>query len=310
MPTMNAFVINSFQAPEVVPARVPVPQIGAEELLIRVAAVGVGIHDSTFLPNHPSFPFPIGIEAAGVIEQAGPAATTHRVGDRVAFVSMMQPKGGVWAEYAAVHKDSLILAIPDGMSFEQAAAVPVAGNTILRAYHALPAMPVGGRLFIAGASGAIGTFAIQLACKRGWQVAASASPQNHDYLRELGASLAVDYQKPQWPEEILQHYPGGVDSALAIQPSTTAPSMGVVRDGGSVITVSGDQVAPSRGIRVAGLDHGADVRAELEELMNDIVAGTVKLVIEQRYPFAEARAALAKVQTRHARGKIVLTLQD
>lgn len=308
MKTMNAFVIPTPDAPAITPARIPLPRIGAGELLVRIKAVGVGVHDSYFLPRQLSYPYPIGIEAAGVVEEAGPATTGFQAGDKITFVSTMQPKGGVWAEYAVVDSNSLILSIPEQMSFEQAAAIPVAGNTTLRALRALPNIPAGGTIFIAGASGAIGTFAVQLARQRGWQVAASASRRNHDYLMELGAALAVDYQQPDWPQKVLRRYPAGVDGALAIQPNTTTSSISVVRAGGTVVTVSGDQALPTRGINVTGLAYDADVRDELYALMKDIVSGDLKLVIEQTYPFGDALAALAKVQTRRARGKIVLSL--
>ncbi len=191
------------------------------------------------------------------------------------------------------------------MSFEHAAAVPVAGNAALRALHALQPMGEGDCLCIAGASGAVGTFAIQLAQARGWQVAASASPGNHDYLRSLGAALAVDYRDPQWPEKVRQWQPDGVDGALAVQPQTTADSARVVKRGGTVVTVSGDRDTPP-GVRVTGLAYHVDVQRELLALMADIVAGEVQLVIEQVLPFADGLSALAKVQTRRARGKTVL----
>lgn len=274
---------------------------------MKVKAVGVGIHDSYFLPREMSYPYPIGIEAAGVVAQAGDAVTGYAPGDRIAFVSMMQPKGGVWAQYAAVRTDSLIVPIPEGMSFEQAAAIPVAGNSTLRALHALPAISEGGSIFVAGASGAIGTFALQLARARGWQVAASASPRNHDYLRSLGAALAVDYHDVGWPEQVRQWRPDGVDGALAVQPQTTADCAQVVKHGGTVVTVSGDPDAPP-GVRVTGLAYHVDVRAELMALMADIVTGDMQLVVEQVYPFSDALSAMAKVHTRRARGKSVLSL--
>ncbi|WP_218778565.1 quinone oxidoreductase family protein [Microbacterium esteraromaticum] len=305
---MNAFVLASSgaHAPEF--ASVAVPQVGERELLVRIMAVGVGIHDSYFLPGGMAFPFPIGIEAAGIVEAIGAGVDSHKVSDRIAFVSMMQPKGGVWAEYAVISVDSLILPMPDAMTFEQAAAVPVAGNTALRALRALTDLPDDGSLFIAGASGAVGTFAVQLANQRGWAVAASASPRNHDYLIELGARLAVDYHEADWSEDVLRWSTDGVDGAIAIQPNTTASSMRVVKSGGAVVTVSADQVESAGGVHVTGLAYGADVRSELDALMDDIMTDRITLKIEQVYPFAEADRALAKVQTRRARGKIVLSL--
>ena len=307
---MKAAVISGAGNRHVELAKVPIPSNGPDELLVRNKAIGVGIHDSYFLPPGFSTPFPIGIEAAGIVEHVGSRLTGHyRPGDRIAYVSINQLKGGTWAEYAVVGADSLIVAIPEGMDFEQAAAVPVAGNSTLRALHALPVIPEGGSIFVAGASGAIGTFAVQLARARGWEVAGSASPHNHDYLLSLGATKTVDYHGPAWTEEILSWMPGGVDGALAVQPDTTTASISVVKDGGTVVTVSGDQVArPQRGVTVTGLAYQVDVREELAVLVDDILDGRLRLEIERVYPFDDALAALDKVQTRHARGKIVLSL--
>ncbi|MDO5737048.1 MAG: NADP-dependent oxidoreductase [Propionibacteriaceae bacterium] len=305
--SMKAFVIPSpDQGVEL--ARVPVPGIGTDELLVRIHAVGVGIHDSYFLPPEISYPFPIGIEAAGVIEEVGADVTSWHPGARVAFVSSMQAKGGTWAEYAVVRADAMIVPIPEALSFEQAAAVPVAGNTALKVFRVLASVPEGGSVFVAGASGAIGTFVIQLARARGWQVAGSASRRNHDYLTSLGAAKVVDYHDASWPEEILEWSPGGVDAAVAIQPNTTADSMRVVKDGGTVVTVSGDQVAPTRGVRIEMPPHTVDVREELSAFMQQIADEEVHLTIEHVFAFDDALQALAKVQTRSARGKTVLSL--
>lgn len=156
---MRAFVKVRADADEIEPAEVAIPQIDDDELLVRVEAVGVGVHDAYFLPSDAPYPLPIGIEAAGVVEQVGSAVRAHRPGDRIAFVSAMQPKGGTWAEYAAVRANSLIVSVPANLGFVEAAAVPVAGNTALRAVNALGDRPAGGSLFVAGGSGAIGTLA-------------------------------------------------------------------------------------------------------------------------------------------------------
>ncbi|OFE15436.1 quinone oxidoreductase [Humibacillus sp. DSM 29435] len=303
---MKAFVLPYAGAELPQLAEVAPPATSADELLVRVKAVGVGIHDSYFLPGDATYPYPIGIEAAGVVETAGLAVTAHHPGDRVAFVSSMQPKGGTWAEFVAVRADSLIVSVPETMSFVEAAALPVAGNTVLRALRALG--PAAGSLFIAGGSGAIGTLAIQLAVRRGWRVAASASEGNRDYLRSLGAELAVDYRDPCWAAQVLRWMPGGVDAAIAVQPDTSTGSLGVVRDGGGLISISGDRLEPERGIVVQVVPHSADVGDELSRLMLDVAAGEVRVEIEQVLAFEDAGEALAKVATRHARGKIVLQL--
>lgn len=174
--------------------------IELSEVLVQVHAAGVGIHDSYFLPKDAQYPYPIGIEGAGVIEEVGSAVAGYKRGDRITFVSSMQSKGGTWAQYAAVNAQSLIMAIPSGLDFVQAAAIPVAGNTVVRALSALQVTPAGGTLFITGGSGAIGSLGIQLARQRNWRVGASASTTNHDYLKSLGAEMVVDYHDPDWTD--------------------------------------------------------------------------------------------------------------
>lgn len=169
----------------------------------------------------------------------------------------------------------------------------------------------GERLFVAGASGAIGTLVIQLAKARGWQVAASASVENHEYLAALGADLTVDYRQEDWPDRVRLWADGrGVDGAIAIQPGTSDDSMRAVRDGGSLITVSADPVQARRGISVEVVTNAIDVRRELEELMTAVAAGRYRLVVERVYPFERGLEALHKTQTRHARGKQVIAIDQ
>ncbi|WP_207345274.1 zinc-binding dehydrogenase [Arthrobacter sp. E3] len=244
---------------------------------------------------------------AFVLSAAG-ASTGFPPGERIAFVSSMQPKGGTWAEYAAVKGSSLIIPIPDNVDFVHAAAIPVAGNTVLRALHALTGMPSGGSLFIAGGSGAIGTLGIQLARQHKWRVGASASAANHGYLRSLGAEFVVDYHCPDWVEQVRQWMPDGVDGALAVQPGTAAETLGVVKNGGQLVPISGDTAAPERDIEVAGIPYQVEVHAEVLQLMNDVAAAEIHVELEHVHPFEDALAALARVQTRRARGKTVLQL--
>lgn len=302
---MRAIAKRSGDPDDLVLQDVPIPEIGEDELLVKLRAVGVGIHDSYFLPSDVAYPYPIGIEGAGTVADVGSGVTSYEPGDRVAFISLMQPKGGTWAEFAVLAKDALILRIPEGMTFAQAAAVPIAGNTALKALKVLP-LRRGDSLFIAGASGAIGTLAIQLATARGWRVAASASRANHEHVRSLGADAAFDYREADWPDQVQRWAPGGVDAAIAIQPRTSADSLRAVRDGGFVVTVSADPIQSERGIRVTTVDNEIDVRQELRGLMTDIANGTYRLVIERSYPFDAGLEALRKTQTRHARGKQVI----
>lgn len=305
---MKSFVTPRAGGNTVELAHVPIPHIDADEILVSVKTVGVGIHDSYFLPRDAQYPYPIGIEAAGVVETVGSGVTDRRVGDRIAFVSQMQPKGGTWAEYVAVKADSQIVSVPSDMDFAQAAAVPVAGGTVLRTMHGLPAFSQGDSLFIAGGSGAIGTFAIQLAVRAGWRVAASSSKSNHEYMHNLGAELTVDYHDPRWSEQVLEWMPNGVNAAIAVPPDTATGCLSVLRPGGKVVSVSGDRAISDPDSPVEMLPFGITIDDELKQLMEHITTGEMHLEIEHEYPFADAADALAKVQTRHARGKLVLQL--
>lgn len=102
----------------------------------------------------------------------------------------------------------------------------------------------------------------------------------------------------------------GVDGALAIQPGTGVTSMAVVRDGGKVVTVSGDRVQPERGITLDQVMAHVGTRLDLAQLAKDVAEGNIRVVIEQSYPFEQGVAALERSNTRHARGKLVIMVGD
>lgn len=285
-------------------ADVPVPAPDAGEVLVRLHAIGVGLHDRWFLPPDARFPYPIGIEGAGVIEACGAGVTGFAPGDRVLFVNSLQPKGGTWAEFTVVPRRALV-PVPAGLDFVHAAALPVAGGTAMAAMRQVGPV-AGATLFIGGASGAIGTLAVQLARAHGMRVAASASAANRDYLRGLGAELAVDYRAPGWVDVVRDWGGCGVDAAIAIPAGTGADSIHTVRDGGRLVTISGDRVAPERGITVSQVTVEGDTAQALAGLAVDVAQGRIRLGIERVYPFVDAVAALEKTETRHARGKIIV----
>ncbi len=306
MEKMKAFVRTSSQNQNVELAEMPIPEINNNEVLIQVQGFGVGIHDRYFIPNDANFPYTIGSEAAGIITKTGDEISRFRTGDRVILTSILQPKGGCWAEYVAVLEASLI-PLPDKMEFIEGAAIPVAGKTAIESMRALDPNK-GDTLFVAGASGAIGTLFIQLAAAEGIRIIGSASAKNHEYMLSLGAEKAVDYSDPNWKMQVKQWMPKGVDAALAIQPGTGKDSVDVVKDGGKVITVSGDQVEAERNITVRQFEHHQDTQESVNKLAFDIAEGKVRLVIERIYPFEQAIDALEKAETRHAKGKLVVSV--
>jgi NADPH:quinone reductase-like Zn-dependent oxidoreductase len=303
---MKAYVRQSAESGRVELADVPVPEIDEHEVLVEIRGFGVGVHDRYFIPSDASFPYPIGTEGAGVIAKIGGKVADFRLGDRVILSTSLQPKGGTWAQFTAVPEVSLIR-MPDELDFVRASGIPVAGTSALESMKALD-LTEGDTLFIAGASGAIGTLVIQLAAAHGVRVVGSASSKNHEYMRSLGAEKAVDYSNPDWQEQVRAWMPGGVDAALAIQRGTGVDSMAVVRSGGKVITVSGDSFTPERGITVRQFLHHRETWREVIGLARDIAAGRIQLVIERVYPFDRTIEALEKTETRRARGKIVVSV--
>lgn len=201
--------------------------------------------------------------------------------------------------------------MPDALTYEQGATIPIAGKTALECMRELN-LKRGEHLFIAGASGAIGTFVIQMAKAKGVHISASASPKNHDYMKSLGAEHTVDYNDANWISKVQEWSNGGVDKALAIQPGTGIESIQVVKTGGELITVSGDNTAvtPQRDIEIRQMSHQLFTNQELTDLVSSIAQGNMKVVIEKEYSFHDALEALKKTETRRARGKIIVQIDE
>ena len=303
---MKAFVRTNATTQEIKLQEVEIPEIQSDEVLIKVAAFGVGIHDRYFIPSGVRFPYVIGSEGAGIIKEKGSEVKDFNIADKVIFTTILQKEGGSWAEYA-VAKQTALIKLPGNLTAEEGASIPIAGKTALECMRELN-LNNGDSLFIAGASGAIGTFVIQLAKAKGIRISASASQKNHDYMKSLGVEQTVDYDDPEWIIKVKEWSNGGVDKALAIQPGTGIGSIQVIKSKGELITVSGDHtsVSPQRNIEVRQMGHQLFTNREMTELVNDIALEKIKVVIEKTYSFADALNALKKTETRRARGKLVV----
>lgn len=174
--------------------------------------------------------------------------------------------------------------------------------------HKLNDFQSGDTLFVTGASGAIGTFVIQMAAAKGIRVAGSASQENQEYMLSLGAEKAVDYADPNWKDDIKQWFPAGVTAALAIQSNTAEGCIDIVKDGGTLVTDSMDKVEPRRNIHVFQFENHDGMQLQLFQLAEDITQRKIRLILEHVYPFDQAITALEKTETRHARGKTVIRL--
>lgn len=285
-----------------------IPKINDNEILVEVMAIGVGIQDTYYFPPFSNYPYTIGIEGSGIIKQVGKKVKRFKVNDRIAYISINEIKGGTYADYVVLGKNSLVIKIPNDMGFVEAAAIPVSGNTMIKTIKALQ-LKKNDRVFIAGASGSNGTLLIQMIKEIGCKISASASKANHEYLRSLKVDKTVDYNDSNWSQQILDWTPGGVDVAIAIQPNTSSDCINVVRDNGKIISISGDSFKCERGIKEIAFPYTIDVLDDLNILYDKVTKKDIVIVIESIYDFNEALIAIDKVKSRKARGKSVILVK-
>lgn len=282
----------------------PVPEQGPNEVLIQVRAAGVGPWDVKTregMFGQRSFPHVLGMEASGVVEKVGEDVADLRERDDIFVYS-----GGCYAEYVAAPAEK-VARKPTSLSFEEAAGVPVAGATAYQGLVEEIGLKEGETVLISGASGGVGTMAVQIAASLGARVLGAASPRNHEYLRSLGAAEAIDYND-DWVAAVRTIAPAGVDAVFDCVGGETFPrSFEAVRDGGRVVTIvafDGDMQS-ERGIRSHAFSAKAE-RRRLQSLSEMFDSGELRVRIEEVMSLEEAAKAHERVETGHTRGKIVL----
>jgi NADPH:quinone reductase-like Zn-dependent oxidoreductase len=258
------------------------------------------------LPFH--FPLVLGWDVAGVVEQAGPAVTAFKPGDEVyGYIRRHHLQYGTYAEYATA-TDTYFAHKPAELSFEEAAALPLAGLT---AHQALETLGVrGGETFlVGGGSGGVGHLAVQLAVARGARVIATASERNQDFLRELGAD-PIDYTQGDVPALVRERTGnGGADATLDLFGGDgREEAFASLRSGGRLASVAQPPPEPREGYEV----HYIFVRPdgdELRELAGLVRGGQLRPHIEEVFPLERAAEAHERLEGGHVRGKLVLTVR-
>ena len=312
-PTMKAIVAHQWGGPEVLKVEeMPVPQPKDNEILIKSFAAGVNSFDGTLLTGKYAKAFAIqlpwipGYDVAGTVEKVGANVKKFKAGDPVyAFISI--PNGGGYAEYALAKENQAALK-PATLSFAEAAGVPSVALTAWQSLVDKANVQPGQSVLIEGASGGIGIFAIPIAKIRGAKVLATASTANQDFLKQLGADVAIDY-KTQKFEDIAKDVDVVVDG---VGGETLKRSYPIVKRGGILVSLVGrvDQAELDKyGIRGVSLEaqYNGDQLVEIGKLID---AKKIKVIVSETFPLAEAAKALAKADTGHARGKIVLKVRD
>jgi NADPH:quinone reductase-like Zn-dependent oxidoreductase len=297
---MRAVRFSEFGGPEVLEiADLPDPHPGAGQVRIAVRAAGINPSDWKKRKGlmDEELPQTLGYEAAGVVDELGEGVTDVAVGDRVFGFS---ETGAAQAELAVL---SSYAPMPPSLDFADAAALPAAVETATRALDQL-GVGSGSGLLINGASGSVGSAAVQLAVARGAHVIGTASPANHDYLRSLGADPVAYGEGLVGRVRTLA--PGGVDLALDAAGSGVLPELIELAGGAEhVLTIADFEGAREHGVRFSRGDDGRAIHA-LAGIGELIESGRFSLPVAQTFPLAEIAEAHRVSEDGHVRGKLVL----
>jgi len=309
---MRAVGFTEFGGPEVLGiVPLPVPSPGPDQVRVRVAAAAVNPTDLVFrsgarsMPAGMEPPYVPGMDLAGVVDVAGGDAAGWLPGDRVmAAVSPFAPGGGAQAEFVVVAADALAR-VPQGMSLQAAATLPMNALTVRAALDELALRP-GQTLAVTGAAGAVGGYAIQLGRAEGLRVIADASPADEALVRGFGADVVVP-RGAGLAERIRQVSPGGVD-ALLDAALLGPPALAAVRDGGQFMAVRPFAGQAERDISVSVVQvarhlHEAGTLARLAELA---ASGTLTLRVADVLPAERAADAHRRLEAGGVRGRLVL----
>ena len=322
---MKAIVQERYGSPDVLrfeDRETPVPK--GDEVLVRIKATALNAADWRILRADPSLvrlslgfrrpksPIP-GSDIAGVVEAVGPEARRCRPGDSVFGIMPFKLRGGC-AEFIAV-SETLLASLPDALNHKTGASLPMAGLTALQALRDFALAGPGKKVLVYGASGGVGTFAVQLAVVLGAEVTAVCSGPKKDQALALGASRALDYASEDFAEE-----PHRYDAIIATNGHRkVADFTGVLNKGGRLVLVGGSDagqlvsamvLAPLisllSGRKILSMV-GKDSLEDLTLLARWTESGRLSPVIDREYPLERTAEAFRYLEEGHAKGKVLVT---
>jgi len=319
---MQAVVQDTYGTAAVLQSReIPKPAIADNEVLVRVHAASIHVGDSILMSGtpylmrmaaglrRPKNPVP-GTDVAGIVEAVGAAVTQLRPGDEVFGWCT-----GAFAEYASASEDHFALK-PANLTFEQAAAIGVSATTALQLLRDDGKIRPGQKVLINGASGGVGTFAVQIAKAFGAEVTGVCSTKNLDLVRSIGADHVIDYTREDFRkggarydlilDNVGDHSMSATRRALA--PGGTLLSNGGGHQGGKLSRVIRATVASMFVRQQAKPSVKFQNHDDLVALKGLVEAGNVTPVIDGTYPLREAPRAVGHVAAGHARGTVVITM--
>jgi NADPH:quinone reductase-like Zn-dependent oxidoreductase len=316
--TMFAAAIDHFGGPEVItPHALPISVVDAGEVLIAVDTAGVGrwdadVREGYFAGRKPHFPLVLGFDGAGVVAAVGSRVRRLKVGDEVYAYNWANPKGGFYAEYVVVPADKAA-PIPKRLDLRHAGAIPITGLTALQGIDDALGLKNGETVIIHGASGGVGTLAVQFARLRGARVFATASGKDGvELVREMGAHAVVEGKRPDIDDHARGFAPDGFDAVLALAGGDALERcLNVLRPGGRVAHPNGVEPAPKkrRGMTLVRYDGISGVR-EFDRLNAAVQAARLKVPIAECYALARAYKAHQRLAESHVVGKIILAVHD
>jgi NADPH:quinone reductase-like Zn-dependent oxidoreductase len=322
---MRAVVYCEYGPPDVLKVEdIEKPVPGDDQVLVKVRAASVNPLDWHYVRGTPYFMrldaglrvpkvTRLGVDFAGTVEAVGKSVTRFRPGDEV-----FGGRTGAFAQYVLVREDRAIAPKPPNVTFEEAAAVPVAAITALQGLRDQGKIQPGQKVLINGASGGVGTFAVQIAKSFGAEVTGVCSTRNVDLVRSIGADHVIDYTKEDFTKGA-QRYDLILDN---VGNHSLSESKRVLNPKGTYVIVGGpsgrwiDPLPRALSALVYKRFVSQDIRMFLAQLnqqdltvLRDLLqSGKVKPVIDRRYRLTEAPQAIRYVEAGHARGKVVVTV--
>ncbi|WP_250907733.1 NADP-dependent oxidoreductase [Nonomuraea sp. NEAU-A123] len=310
MNTTRAAIIDGYGPPKALRiGRVPLPEPGQGEVQVGVHAAGINAIDWQTRADRgvplSGFPAVLGWDISGTVTHTGPGVTTMKAGDQVFGMPNFPGLAGGYADHVTASADSLAIK-PEGVTHHSAAGTPMAALTAWQALFDLGGLSSGQRVLIQGAAGGVGHIAVQLAANAGAEVIGTASTGNHAFVEGLGAHEVLDYSAA--PVEKAVHDvdvvvdPRGGQEALRL--------LDVLRPGGILVTLKGDdarltEAARARGLRV-GFVYVAPDGAGLANLAALMAEGRLRIAVENVLPLDKAADAHMIGETGHVRGRLVL----
>jgi len=299
---MQAVVMHDTGDPDVLRyEEIDRPEPGDGEVLIKVHAASVNPADWKLRRGFMNRPLPtvLGYDVSGTVETS--RADGFVEGDEVFGSSA----SGGYAEYSTASAGA-IAKKPEGVSHEQAAAIPVAGLTAWQALFDRGVLQSGQTALVAGAAGGVGHFAVQFAKVAGARAIGTGSTRNRDFVLGLGAEEYVDYTQQDVGEAV-----SGADVALdTVGGDTTASLVPAVREGGMIVTIAGappEEAARERGVRAELLVMSPKSEEQLARIAELVASGDVRVEIAEAMPLADVKRAHELSESGHVRGKLVLT---